>query len=43
MDFQRAKAHLQKYRSITPPIVFNEADEFADSELDTITREIDHT
>lgn len=43
MDFLRAKAHLEKQRSINPPILVNEADEFADSELDTITREIDHT
>lgn len=38
MDFLRAKAHIEKQRIINPPIDTNEKDEFADSELDTVTR-----
>ena len=38
MDFLKAKAHLEKQRVLSPPIEINEADEFADSELDTVAR-----
>ena len=43
MDFLRAKAFMTKQRSIAPQVQIPQGDEFADSQLDTITREIDHT